>query len=229
MTAAVFDERKAALMGGHSFEVWDAVQIPGGEYQLGDADDVRKVAVADLEFNRYPVTVCQYLEFVQSTAYPTTDLQERWMNSSHLADHPMVHVTFADAERFSSWASAQYGLGLRLPSADEWEAAARYPLSYPFPWGEHPDHERCNGSDAGWGGTCSVDQYPEGRTLAGIADLSGNVWEWTSTRDTQSGWNEVRGGSFMDIGWGLRLARGLLTDPARATATTGFRLCRTAP
>ncbi len=210
-----------------SLEIWDPARVPGGWHTLGDADSPRRVSVQALEFNRHPVTVGQFAQFVDSTGITLSDLQRRWVDSPHLHDHPMVHVTLSDAECFAQWASAVYGLSLRLPSSDEWEAAARYPYGTAFPWGEHPDHELCNGSDAGWGGTCSVVQYPEGANPSGIADLSGNVWEWTSTIDPETGWHDVRGGSFMDIGWGLRLARALQTDPQRATATTGFRLCRT--
>jgi len=207
--------------------LWQGVELPGGPRILGDPDSPRAVVLTTIELNRYAVTTGQFSAFAHETGFPVSQAQRSWIEAVHLHDHPMVHVTVEDARAFACWAAAKTGLDLRLPTTDEWEAAARYPDDRPFPWGDHPDHELCNGSDAGWGGTCSVLQYPDGANPSGIADLSGNVWEWTSTVDPETGWHDVRGGSYMDIGWGLRLARSLQTDPQRATATTGFRLCRT--
>ena len=45
-----------------------------------------------------------------------------------------------------------------------------------------------------------------------------------SRTDDDDGWRAVRGGSYLDHGWGLRAARALPADPERATPTTGFRI-----
>jgi hypothetical protein len=49
------------------------------------------------------------------------------------------------------------------------------------------------------------------------------VWEWVADRDAD-GWGAVRGGSYLDTGWGLRASRVQPADPERATNTTGFRI-----
>jgi len=49
------------------------------------------------------------------------------------------------------------------------------------------------------------------------------VWEWVSGRD-EDGWGAVRGGSYLDTGWGLRASRAQPADAGRATNTTGFRI-----
>ncbi|RLV50541.1 formylglycine-generating enzyme family protein [Nocardioides mangrovicus] len=118
-------------------------------------------------------------------------------------DHPVVHVSHADARAYCRWAR------LRLPTETEWEYASRGGLvGARFPWGEEltPDGEhRCNiwqgefpASNTvadGYAGTAPVAAYaPNGY---GLFNTSGNVWEHTadvwSTPDTRV----VRGGSYL--------------------------------
>jgi formylglycine-generating enzyme required for sulfatase activity len=103
------------------------------------------------------------------------------------ADHPVVHISWADAAAFAAWS------GGRIPSEAEWEHAARGGLSDPrFPWGDRePDDEAflpCNiwqgrfpGKNTradGWMATSPVRGFaPNG---AGLYDAAGNVWEWTA-------------------------------------------------
>jgi sulfatase modifying factor 1 len=110
---------------------------------------------------------------------PGSGIDDRW-------DHPVVHVSWADAAAFCEWA----GGGLRLPTEAEWEYAARGGLSQArYPWGDEltPGGEhRCNiwqgrfpfkntGED-GYLGTAPVDAFePNG---FGLYNVAGNVWEW---------------------------------------------------
>ncbi len=147
------------------------------------------------------------------------------------ARHPVVHVSWLDAEAFCRWA------GVRLPTEAEWEYAARGGLEQqPFPWGAElePGGEhrmnvwqgrfpRENTEADGWYGTCPVDEYdPNGY---GLHNTTGNVWEWTAD-ELQPGYRTTRGGSYLCHASYCRRyrvsARNALT-PDSSTGNVGFR------
>jgi sulfatase modifying factor 1 len=118
-------------------------------------------------------------------------------------DHPVVQVSWRDADSFCRWA------GLRLPSEAEWEYAARGGLAQQrFPWGDElePGGEHAmniwqgrfpseNTVDDGYYGTCPVDEFaPNGY---GLHNVSGNVWEWCADWFHEDGRRVIRGGSYL--------------------------------
>ena len=124
-----------------------------------------------------------------------------------LQDHPVVHVAYEDALAYAAWA------GKRLPTADEWEVAARGGLvGQDYAWGSEMTPEgrwfanvwqgpfpwRNEQSD-GWFWTSPVGSFPANGY--GLVDMCGNVWEWTSTLfPVPKGEQErriIKGGSFL--------------------------------
>jgi toxoflavin biosynthesis protein ToxD len=190
------------------------VELPAGRYVLGEPGEERTVVLARMLVGRYPVVNAQLRQFGDGAA-KRADAQ--------LADHPATDVTRADAEAFCAWASERLGRHVRLPTGDEWEALARGGDGRPWPWGETFDEERCACAESGWGWTVPVTAHPGGASPFGAEQLAGNVWEWVADR-AADGWGVVRGGSYLDTGWGLRACRVQPADPERATATTGFRI-----
>jgi toxoflavin biosynthesis protein ToxD len=192
------------------------VELPAGRYRLGEPGEERTAELARVLIGRFPVTNAQLRAFAPATKRPK-------LTDPQLADHPATDVTRADAEAFCAWASDRLGRRVRLPSGDEWEAVARGTEGRPWPWGETFDEARCACAESGWGWTVPVSAHPDGAGPYGAEQLAGNVWEWVADR-TPDGWGVVRGGSYLDTGWGLRACRVQPADPERATATTGFRI-----
>jgi formylglycine-generating enzyme required for sulfatase activity len=89
-------------------------------------------------------------------------------------NHPVVQVGIQDARTFAAWT------GKRLPSEIEWEAAARTRAGFRYPWGNEWIEGFCNFENSGISDTCPVDHNPHGVNEEGLADLLGNVMEWTS-------------------------------------------------
>ena len=103
---------------------------------------------------------------------------------------PVVGVRFKDAKAFCAWNGDK-----RLPSPDEWEAAARGEGSTTFPWGDKFVGKRANvaGREDGHAKTAPVGSFATGNTLLGIRDMAGNAAEWVSDSH-KTGF--VRGGSY---------------------------------
>lgn len=104
--------------------------------------------------------------------------------------HPVVHISLVDALAYCDWA------GMRMPTEVEWEFAARSgrDSQTTFAWGEdlEPGGERMANYwrgefpsrplDDNLGTTSPVGQFPPNE--AGLIDMIGNVWEWTTTMFT---------------------------------------------
>ena len=99
-------------------------------------------------------------------------------------DRPVTYVSRAEAEAFCARE------GVRLPTEEEWEAAARGSDDRLWPWGDElPDRARATFA-AGIGAPSEAGMHPAGASACGALDMAGNVWEWTSG-------DAVRGGSYL--------------------------------
>ncbi|MEO1659275.1 MAG: SUMF1/EgtB/PvdO family nonheme iron enzyme [Pseudomonadota bacterium] len=115
-------------------------------------------------------------------------------------NHPVVHIAYEDAVAYAQW------VGRRLPNAQEWEFAARGGLEGKrFEWGDRAitrdDANYWQGifpvqntGEDGHLGTAPVGCFPANDY--GLHDMSGNVWEWTTT-EVGRGTRLLKGGSYL--------------------------------
>lgn len=192
----------------------------------------------------HPVTNLQYRLFVWDTGRKPP---RNWVGFDFepgLEDHPVVGVSWHDAQAYGQWLAEKTHKPYRLPSEAEWEKAARGADGRVYPWGPDFDPWRCNTVESGKRGTTAVRHYsPGGDSPHGLSDMTGNVYEWTSSllmsypyqpRDgreaatpPQGGKRVVRGGAWY---YSRKLARcasreGLV--PSYVSHSVGFRLALT--
>jgi len=166
------------------------VIVPGGSYRLGPGTGWRRgvvnVKLAPFAIDRREVTNQLYAVFVDAQPPEARAallprgwvLDERGLASypSTKRDHPVVYVNWEQAAAYAAWA------GKRLPTEDEWEAAAAGTKGLAYPWGNTWVDGAANG--AGYAnGTLPVASFLDRASPVGCHDMSGNVWEWTSTSE----------------------------------------------
>ncbi len=114
---------------------------------------------------------------------------------------PIVGISQTSAERYCRWLTAKAGRIYRLPSAEEWEKAARGPDGREFAWGNKYDksfalsfeNEEAHAAVTYWAPPGS---FPLDRSVYDIYDLAGNVREWTKSRFSEdSPFYQIKGGS----------------------------------
>jgi formylglycine-generating enzyme required for sulfatase activity len=190
----------------------EMVALPAGRFRMGSPDEeagrdanegpVRDVTIRRFALGRTDVTRGQYAAFAAATHRPVAggcawagrtgshpDPGASWARMDMPQDdsHPVVCVTWADAQDYVRWLSKRTGKSYRLPSEAEWEYAARAGSTKSFPWGAEPSHDQANygaeacctglasGRDA-WVATSPVASFPANGF--GLFDMSGNVLQW---------------------------------------------------
>jgi formylglycine-generating enzyme required for sulfatase activity len=94
---------------------------------------------------------------------------------------PVAGITWFEARAFCNWLAAQSSTAVRLPSEAEWEGAARARPSDTFAFGATFDAAACNSVEAHVRSVTPVGVFPAGDTTNRLADMAGNVGEWTAT------------------------------------------------
>ena len=244
----------------------------GVDFAYDNEKWAHEVELEPFEIARVPVTNAEFAAFVEDGGYGRPELwsycgglwRERtgaacpvtWVRTGEgwqrrdfdelvpiEPNHPVSQVSWYEAEAYCAWA------GRRLPTEAEWEFAASGVLwgahepKRRFAWGdEAPDARRANlGGD--YGGTVDVAALPEGDSVFGCRQMTGNVWEWTSSdfypfpgyvldhpyKEYSAPWfgdrKVLRGGS-----WATQPSLAYNTyrnffPPRRTDVFTGFRTC----
>jgi iron(II)-dependent oxidoreductase len=170
------------LISREQWEELDSmVRIPGGAFLMGtdleraDAQDKpkHKVTLPTFYLDKYLVTNAQYARFVAATKRrPPINWKDGRIPQGE-SMNPVTMVTWNDAAAYAEWA------GKRLPHETELEKAGRGTDGRRWPWGDKMDPTRLN-TYYNVGSASNVTAYPQGASIYGAFDLSGNVAEWTA-------------------------------------------------
>jgi formylglycine-generating enzyme required for sulfatase activity/putative intracellular protease/amidase len=182
----------------------EIVWLPGGTFEMGSADGVGSedeqpahvVTLSHYAVGKYPVTVAEFRRFVKATGYRTEaekrkgaylwtkgisesrDANWRNPNMDQDAHHPVVCISWNDANAYCAWLSRETGASYGLLTEPQWEFACRAGRSEAWCFGD--DETRLG--DYAWyrgnsrGRTHSVGEKKP--NVWGLHDMHGHCWEW---------------------------------------------------
>ncbi len=215
------------------------VQVPAGEFVLGQPEAEVKVALDAFEIGKYPVTYEQFAYFVENSGYPCDPVAINV--ESNRRGYPAVYVSWYDAVAYCKWASRLTGTTIRLPTDAEWEVAARGTEGNLYPWGDAlPSVAHCSFGERFHGSTPVGRFSPVGDSPFGASDMAGNVWEWCAdwywtkpprAFDNPQGppegtYRTLRGGSWRDPIYALVTTHRYGRMPRTRSDDIGFRCVR---
>lgn len=206
------------------------VYLPGGTCHYGcepqdtqcesDEKPGRSVIVQPFWMGKTTVTVAAYAKCVSAGACtpPVPGCRVSNWQVGGREDHPVNCIDWNQASAFCGW------IGGRLPTAAEWEYAAKGGESRIYPWGnDAPDGNRAFfGMPYPGDGTAPAESHGGGASKHGLLNMAGNVWQWTSSNyDATS--KELRGGAWCNDARLLRASDRFRSLPAGTGAFVGAR------
>ncbi|OGV34786.1 MAG: hypothetical protein A2020_09700 [Lentisphaerae bacterium GWF2_45_14] len=187
------------------------VYVPAGDFLSGGVNSrgvrLRSIYLPGFFIKKNEVTFSEYLEFWKSIKSPADKLNfsgkirldendrcflDAWDNNGNLMynlklDRPVTGITLDAAKAYCRWLSAKTDLDIRLPSAEEWEKAARGVDGREYVWGNYYRDNLAytienEGARKKYGLWAPPGSFPEDVSIYGVNDMEGNVREFTTTR-----------------------------------------------
>lgn len=227
---------------GNNIQSPEMIVVGSGRYLLGENNAQQVTIKQPFALAATPTRVQDFRTFVDSTGYQTdaelmntcdtfvnaeitTISDNDWQSPGFKqADNsPVVCVSQNDAKAYTRWLSQNTGFTYRLPTPQEWEAAARAGQDTNFWWG---NEFRSGKANTGWAGTpwSNVSTSPVKSFLptpTGFYDMVGNVWEWTTIQK-----GLAKGGAWSFSPEEAKVFNELYVPPSTAANYLGFRVVR---
>lgn len=254
------------VVAGTPLKTPEMVEIPAGAFKYQKNE---RRSLPAFWISRHEITLGQYADFlaalkkapVTSFDHPdqpktkTSHIPPKWSDTYAAAkagatfngqpislNTPVTQVDWWDAYAFAKWS------GVRLPTEEEWEKAARGEKGLLFPWGEKPAKDKANlgddydangrngGKTDGYNLFAPADRACKDISPYGIHDMAGNVSEWTASEFRGEPWPAhpdfpdlripvVRGGHFaLKSSDDLLTTRFFTESASETTLARGFRV-----
>jgi formylglycine-generating enzyme required for sulfatase activity len=243
----------------------EMVVIPPGHFQMGSPrlsmeEPVHEVRIGYVfAVGKYPVTRGEFRQYLAATGRAASDTcmgnsisksnyngTRSWLNPGFPQDdnHPVVCVTWEQAQGYANWLSQKVGHPYRLLSEAEYEYAARAGTTTAYYWGDDigRGHANCDGCGSNWDNKQTSPVGSFAPNPWGLFDMLGDVVSWSQDcwHDNYSGapsdgsaWRTggcslhvLRGGTWGMISAGLHASARYTGDGTRAFNSEGFRLAR---
>src|SRR5690606_11206539 len=129
------------------------VKVDGSVFQYSPSNE--PVWLPTYYIDVYPVSNAEYARFLAATGHNAPRHWKDGQPPPGKDDHPVVFVTWKDANAYAQWA------GKKLPISQQWEKAARGTRGNVYPWGDQPTPAKCNVRENGVGDTRSEEHTSE--------------------------------------------------------------------
>jgi len=233
-------QKSAHIANPNQLPLPEMVEIYSNKFLMGDSNSNAANTVA-LENNflisRYEITFNEYDFFALATNRALPD-DMGWGRG----ERPVVNISWDDAIAYANWLSKTTGKQYRLPTAAEWEYAARGNTTSSYWWGNNEDdaEERANcrrGCKSLWASFFNNKTQPVGSFPPndfGIHDTAGNVAEWVDDcADKNSApaclKRVVRGGSFVSNVESITAYSQVAITASKSRKSIGLRLAQETP
>lgn len=228
-------------------ELWDAPEapqmtvIPPGSFLMGspageagrwksEGPQHRVTISYPLAVSTYPVTFAEWDVCVaEGGCRNYTPYDERWGRG----DHPVINVSWDDAQSYAAWLSAKTGGRYRLLSEAEFEYAARAGSQAPYSTGQTITLAEANFLDPSdppqkLTGVIGKAPTPVGSfapNAFGLYDMQGNVWQWVQDcwHGDYAGHPPTDGGAWLTGDCQRRVVRGGAFNRERTYLRSAFR------
>lgn len=240
---------------GQNAKAPEMVLVKGGTFKMGSNDGyddekpIHTVTLTDFYISKHEITVAQYRKFCNATGHKFPGKPKKdWYNEHESVrewtwrdNHPIVNVTWYDADEYCKWLSEETGENYSLPTEAQWEFAAKGGTksnNYKYAgsnninevaWYDETTYER---------GTRPVGQLKPNEL--GIYDMSGNAFEWCNdyygkytskskknpTGAKKGEYKTVRGGGWYYVGEFCRVAQRDCPKPTLRKFNYGFRVVK---
>ncbi|HCE45667.1 MAG TPA: hypothetical protein DET40_19160 [Lentisphaeria bacterium] len=225
--------------------------VPAGEFFIGGENSryyrSHEIVIPGFYIKKHEATFGEYLEFWKSlrtaeekkkhvarVIFESSDrsFQDAWDADGKLIrplkeNFPVVGILQESAEAYCAWLGAKTGRRTTLPTAEQWEKAARGVDGRCFPWGDGFNAEYANISEneearKKFGYWAPPGSFPKDVSVYGVFDMGGNVREMTSSKFIDGGqFYQIKGASSSTTRRFLYCA--YASDTPVAPSDVGFR------